>query len=154
MNFDLGAAVEKPLPVVNVSTAEYNTYERPEPLPAHRGLDPPIGQALSRYSVGHDSYSNIVNASQNRFSMQDLTEENMRIARLANDSKASFAMRDADQVSVISAPEERISRHAGRRGVDELSDVSSIYEDETAASSDRGGGILGNFGARRSGQLR
>jgi hypothetical protein len=153
MNFDLGTSVEKPLPVVNVAAAQYNTYERPEPPQVHRGLDPPIGQALSRYSVGHDSYSNIVNASQNRMSIQDLTEENMRIARLANDSKASFKMRDADQISVISA-EERISRHVGKRGVDELSDVSSIYEDETAASSDRGGGILGNFGARRSGQLR
>jgi len=87
-------------------------------------------------------------------SIQDLTEENMRIARLANDSKASFKMRDADQVSDISVPEERISRRVGKRGVDELSEVSSIYEDETAASSDRGGGILGNFGARRSGQLR
>jgi hypothetical protein len=96
----------------------------------------------------------MVNVSQNRMSIQDLTEENVRIARLANDSKASFKMRDADQISDISVREERISRHVGNRGVDELSDVSSIYEDETAASSDRGGGILGNFGARRSGQLR
>ena len=85
--------------------------------------------------------------------MQELSEENMRIARLANDSKASFAAKDLDAVSEISAPEDRTSRHIGRRGVDELSDVSSLYEDDRPPSEMPGGEILANFEARRSGPL-
>ncbi len=116
-------------------------------------MDPGIGQAVSRYSIGNDSFGNIVDASQQRTSIQELSEENMRIARLATDSRASFGARGMDEVSDVSAP-ERTSRPLDRRAIDELSNVSSFYEDETAASSDRGGGILGNYGARRSGHLR
>lgn len=154
MNFDLGPAVDKPLPVVNIIRAPDTGYERPDVFHTSRGLESPIGQAVSRYSGSHDPPSNVIDAPQNRASIQELSEENMRIARLANDSRVSFRGRELDDISDISAPEDRTSRHVGRRGIDELSDVSSIYEDETAASSDRGGGILGNHQARRSGHLR
>ncbi len=129
MNFDLGPTVEKPLPVVNVSRAPDDAYERPDTFQVHRGMEPPIGQAVSRYSGSHYSSSPVVDAPWNRTSIQELSEENMRIARLANDSKASFRGREQDEISDISAPEERTSRHVGRRGVDDLSDVSSIYEE-------------------------
>lgn len=160
MNFDLRPAVEKPLPVVNVTRAPDDAYERPRTLErpdtfeAHRGLEPSIGQAISRYSIGHDSWNNTTDAPPNRASLPELTEENMRIARLANDSRASFRGRGQDEVSSISAPNERDSRDIGRRGADELSAVSSIHEDDRRASSDRGGGIFGNHQARRSGRLR
>ncbi len=139
--------------MVSVSRAQDDAFERPDSFQVVRGLDPGIGQAVSRYSVGNDSFGNIVDASQRRSSIQELSEENMRIARLATDSRASFGVRGLDEVSDISAP-ERISRQVHRREIDEVSNVSSFYEDETAASSDRGGGILGNYGARRSGPLR
>lgn len=153
MNFDLGPAAEKPLPLVNVSQVPDYAFERPDSFQVVRGLDPGIGQAVSRYSIGNDSFGNIADASQQRTSIQDLSEENMRIARLATDSRASFGTRGLDEVSDMSA-RERTSRQVDRRSVDELSNVSSFYEDVTAASSDRGGGILGNYGARRSGPLR
>lgn len=153
MHFDLGPGVEKPLPVVNVFRAPDDAYENPRNFEPHRDMLPPIGQAISRYSGSQNSFSRVVDAAQNRTSIQELTEENMRIARLANDSNASFGAREQDEVSDISAL-GRTSRNVGRRGSDELSDVSSMYEDVTAASSDRGGGILGNQDARRSGPFR
>ena len=139
--------------MVSVSRAPDNAFERPDSFQVVRGLDPGIGQAVSRYSARKDSFDNTADASQQRTSIQELSEENMRIARLATDSRASFGARGLDEVSDISAP-ERTTRQVDRRDVDELSNVSSFYEDETAASSDRGGGILGNYGARRSGPLR
>ncbi|KAF7507987.1 hypothetical protein GJ744_009884 [Endocarpon pusillum] len=153
MSFDLGPAAEKPLPVVNVGQLPDYAFERPDSFQVVRGLDPGIGQAVSRYSIGKDSFGKIADASQRRTSIQELSEENMRIARLATDSRASFGTRGLDEVSDMSA-RERTSRQVERRSVDELSNVSSFYENETAASSDRGGGILGNYGARRSGPLR
>lgn len=166
MNFDLSSAIEKPLPLVNITKAPESPEEHPtaperpersdgtDVFEVHRGLESPIGQAITRYSMGHESTNQVFDASQNRVSIQDLTEENMRIARIANDSKVSFRGRELDEISDISGPEQRTSRHVDRPGVDELSDVSSIYEDYKSASSDRGGGILGNPEARRSGPLR
>lgn len=154
MNFDLRPTIEKSLPVVNVTQAPDTLYERPDTFQVHRGVDSPIGQAISRYSGSHYSSSIIVEAPKNRTSLQDLSEENMRIARLVNDSRASFGGREQDEISDISAPEERNSRHVDRRGVDELSDVSSIYDDERPVSTDHGAGILSNNEARRSGPLR
>ena len=128
------------------------------------GQGPSIGQAISRYSgIHYDNpppekpKPNTLNVTSqpyvNRSSIQDLSEENMRIARLATDSKASFGLgaRDLDDVSEVSASGNRTSRHAGRRGVDELSDVSSIYESENRTV---GESILGNSEARRSGPFR
>jgi hypothetical protein len=161
MNFDLTPAVEKPLPVVSVTRAADNAYNRPrrperpeqsETYEVQRGLQSSIGQAVSRYSIGHDSASNY--GPENRISLQELTEENMRIARLANDSQASFGAREPDAVSDISAPAERTSRQVGRRGLDELSDVSSMYEDDRPPGTLPGGEILGNPEARRSGPLQ
>ena len=153
--------MEKPLPVVRVTNAPDNAYDRPrrperpehsETYEVHPGLDPLIGQAVSRYSIGQESVSNY--GPESRVSMQELTEENMRIARLATDSKMSFVGKDQDAVSDVSSPEERTSRHIGRRGLDELSDVSSMYEDDRSPRTDHGGAILGNLEARRSGPLR
>lgn len=151
MNFDLGTGVEKPLPAISIIQASESTYERPDTLHVNRGFESPIGQAISRYSGSHDRTRLAVDPPLNRSSIQELSEENMRIARLANDSKVSFRGREPDDVSDVSCPDERRSRRVPRRGMDELSDVSSMYEDVTAASSDRGGGILGNQDARRSG---
>ena len=148
MDFDLGPAIDKPLPLVNVNIAPDNAYERPNSFMFGRGVESSIGQAVSRYSVGGDSFIHAVNVANSGTSIQGLSEENMRIARLANDSKASFGARELDDVSDVSAAEGRASRNDVRRGIEELSDVSSVYEDQTAASSDRGGGILGNAQAR------
>lgn len=173
MNFNLGPKVEKRLPAVNISRPSVDGPERrlhpqrPErpqrpdrssPFEVLHEIEPPIGQAISHYSLAPDASTNALTTTGTQESFQELTEENMRIARLANDSRASFGRREAeasaDAVSDISALEERTSRHVGGRGVDELSDVSSLYEDDRPARSDRGGGILGNHQARRSGPLR
>lgn len=149
MNFDLGPAVEKPLPVVSITHAPGNTFGRPENFEVQRGLAVPIGQAITRYSLPRDISGNAVDTAPNRISIQDLSEENMRIARLANDSRASFGGRELDEVSNISVPEERAPCHAPIRGVDELSDVSSMYEDETPDHIDDRGGILSDHETRR-----
>ena len=172
MNFDLTPALGKPLPVVSVTRAVDNTHHRPqrperpeqsETYEVQRDLRSPIGQAISRYSFGHDSASNYGPESRismqenhgpgNRISMQGLTEENMRIARLANDSKASFGAREPDAVSDISAPIGRTSRQNRERGLDELSDVSSMYEGDRPPNTMPRREILGNREARRSGPL-
>lgn len=141
MNFDLGPGVEKSLPVVNVIRSPEDAYDRPNNLQLPQGTQSSIGQAISRYSGSHDSFGHVIDAAQHRTSIQELSEENMRIARFANDSKASVRGREPDEVSDISAPAERTSRPLGRRAIDERSDVSSMYEDVTVASSDRGGGF-------------
>jgi hypothetical protein len=177
MNFNLGSAVEKPLPVVNVRRLPPNALERPDmferPIPnaapertetfeVHRGLESPIGQAISDYSDPSQTSARVIESqasgraaedpAQNRMSIQELTEENMRIAQLVNDSNASFGVQEEDEVSDISAT-ERHSRSIGRRATDQLSDVSSIYEDDGPAMPDHGGGLFGNHEARRSGHL-
>lgn len=133
------------------------------------GMGPSIGQAISRYSDIHydnpppegllppNPHPPMPTRPQyvNRTSIQDLTEENMRIGRLATDSRASFGLRgrDIDEVSEVSA-DDRVTQKEGKKAVDELSDVSSVYDDDTRSKADQGKSLLGNSGARQSGPLR
>lgn len=140
--------------MVNIIQAPEDIFVRPGMWEDHRGSGTPIGRAITRYSLASDTSGDAVDALPNRASMQELSEENLRIARLANDSNASFRVPELDRVSAISAPEDRTTCHGRTGGEDEFSEVSSICTNESADNIDDGVGILSNHEARRSGPLR
>ena len=158
MNFDLGPNIEKPLPLARGNGSLDSGHFRPS-RPARPDMQSisehdletggPIGQAVSRYSGTHDSLTIPEHLLHSKTSIQGLSEENVRIARLANDSQI--------RVSEISAPEERASRQVGARALDEISDVSSLHEydedndSDTLAITDHGGNVLRHPSERKNG---